>query len=92
MSVFDVESPIDEKILSEFGFENKYSEEGILVYMKTFHIYAALIINSKTFDAFFTYMESSSHEIKVLKVGHIEDRIDLECIVNKFDKISWNMN
>lgn len=92
MSVFDVESPIDEKILSEFGFENKYSEEGILVYTKMFHIYAALIINSKTFDAFFTYMESSSHEIKVLKVSHIEDRIDLECIVNKFDKISWHKN
>lgn len=92
MSVFDAESPIDEKILSEFGFENKYSEEGILVYMKTFHIYAALIINSKTFDVFFTYMESSSREIKVLKVGHIEDKIDLEYIINKFHKISWHKN
>lgn len=92
MSIFDVESPIDEKILSEFGFENKYSEDGMLLYMKTFHIYAVLIINSKTFDVFFTYMDSNSHEIRVLKVGHVNDRIDLECIVNKFDKISLHKN
>lgn len=92
MSVFDAESLIDEKILSEFGFENRYSEEGTLVYMKPFHIYAALMINSKTFDVFFTYMESTSHETKVLKVGHVNDRIDLECIIDKFYKISWHKN
>ena len=50
------------------------------------------MINLETFDVFFTYMESGSHQIKVLNVGHINDRIDLECIVNKFHKISWHKN
>lgn len=91
MSVFDVESPIDEKILSEFGFEKQYND-GRLIYIKQFHLYALLIINPGTFDVSFTYMENGSHEIKVLKVGHINDRIDLECIINKFYKISWGKN
>ena len=91
MSVFDVESSIDEKILSEFGFEEQYNE-GRLIYIKQFHLYASLMINLETFDVFFTYMESGSHQIKVLNVGHINDRIDLECIVNKFHKISWHKN
>ena len=91
MSIFDVESPIDEKILSEFGFEEQYND-GRLIYIKPFHLYASLMITLETFDVFFTYMESGSHEIKVLKAGHINDRIDLECIVNKFHKISWHKN
>lgn len=91
MSVYDVESPIDEKILSEFGFE-EYYDDGRLIYIKRFHLYATLMINPETFDVFFVYMENNTRKTKVLKAGHIDDRIDLECIVNKYYKISWHKN
>jgi hypothetical protein len=41
---------------------------------------------------FFAYVENKTREIKVVKAAHIDDMIDLECIIEKYVKISWGKN
>lgn len=91
MSIFDIENPVDEKVLLTFGFEEKHADKGI-VYIKNIHLYASLMFNPQTSDMFFVYIENKTREIKVVKAGHIADTIDLECIVEKYVKISWSKN
>lgn len=91
MSIFDRENPVDEKVLLTFGFEEKHADKGI-VYIKNIHLYASLMFNPQTSDMFFVYIENKTREIKVVKAGYIADTIDLECIIEKYEKISWGKN
>ena len=91
MSVFDRENPVNEKVLISFGFQEKQADKGI-AYVKNIHLYASLVFNPQTSDMFFAYVENKTREIKVVKAGHIDDMIDLECIIDKFHKISWHKN
>ena len=91
MSIFDRGNPVNEKVLLAFGFEEEHADKGI-VYIKNIHLYASLIFNPQTSDMFFAYIENKTREIKVVKAGHIDDMIDLECIIEKYMKISWGKN
>lgn len=91
MSVFDKENPVNEKVLFTFGFEERH-HDGKIVYEKIIHLYAGLIFNPKTSDMFFVYIENKTRKTKVVKAGHIADTIDLECIIEKYEKISWGKN
>ena len=91
MSIFDVDQPIDNEVLFSFGFKEKHSD-GKLLYIKDIHLCASLMFNPQTSDMFLVYVEKRTNEIKVVKAGHIDDKIDLECIIEKFTKIFWHKN
>ena len=50
------------------------------------------MFNPQTSDMFFVYIENKTREIKVVKAGHIDDTMDLECIIEKYTRISWSKN